>query len=219
MSGALGVACVERYGDASVALVALHSVADWRRCYTNLEKLAGMQEAVFGLSDPFDDLLNASDAYEDARYATLACLKHPHTTTGSDNDRPGPSSPPSHSIDFSRTSGTCLAYDDCKMDLLREGLRRQVSPYNITPLRFKCMQDYDRSNGTDYLVTVLEYARNLRHHTRACESLSIHRGTLDYRLKKVRQLFGIDVDSPDTLADIHLLYEAGALSIEEKHSE
>lgn len=65
------------------------------------------------------------------------------------------------------------------------------------------LDEYDRQNGTELLVTLEKYLANNRSVQKAGDELFIHRNTINYRLKKIEEISGISLDfSSDHL---HLL--------------
>lgn len=56
----------------------------------------------------------------------------------------------------------------------------------------------DREKGTDYLRTLKAYFDNNYQPTAAAAALFIHRSTLSYRLEKIAELTGADINDPDT---------------------
>ena len=55
------------------------------------------------------------------------------------------------------------------------------------------LEEYDRTYDTEYLVTLREYLRNSCRSSETCESLHIHRNTLNYRINKIEHLAGLDL--------------------------
>lgn len=64
--------------------------------------------------------------------------------------------------------------------------------------------EYDRQHGTPYLETLSAYLRT-GCRTKACsDELGVHVTTLRYRLTRIEELFGIDVESPDRRFSVEL---------------
>lgn len=59
---------------------------------------------------------------------------------------------------------------------------------------------YDAQNGTAYVQTLEAYLRCRNHLTPAAKELYLDRGTLRYRLQKIQELLGVDLEQPATAA-------------------
>ncbi len=56
---------------------------------------------------------------------------------------------------------------------------------------------HDRTNGTDYLPTLAAYLREGCRSQACADAMGLHVTTLRYRLSRIRELFGIDVETPE----------------------
>ncbi len=56
---------------------------------------------------------------------------------------------------------------------------------------------HDRENGTPYLETLSTYLQESCRSQACADSLGLHVTTLRYRLSRIQELFGIDVETPD----------------------
>lgn len=68
------------------------------------------------------------------------------------------------------------------------------------------MVEHDRSHGSEYGVSVDAYLRAFGDTVTAAHGLGVHANTLRYRLRRARELFGVDLDDPTgrLLADVGL---------------
>ncbi len=64
--------------------------------------------------------------------------------------------------------------------------------------------EYDREHGTDLVVSLETYFEQKRSWQSASQKLSIHRQTLIYRMKRVEELTGRQLDDLDDLTELHL---------------
>ena len=64
--------------------------------------------------------------------------------------------------------------------------------------------DYDKRHHSGLLVTLAQYFDSGCNIDQAAAVLSIHRSTLKYRLKRVRDLLGQDLNDGSTRLDLHL---------------
>jgi len=55
---------------------------------------------------------------------------------------------------------------------------------------------HDQEKGTQYFATLREYLLQERDIPKTSEALIIHRTTLQYRLKKIQSLLGVDLEDP-----------------------
>jgi sugar diacid utilization regulator len=64
--------------------------------------------------------------------------------------------------------------------------------------------DYDKRHHSDLLVTLAQYFDSGCNIDQAAAVLSVHRSTLKYRLKRVRELLGQDLNDGSARLDLHL---------------
>jgi DNA-binding PucR family transcriptional regulator len=64
--------------------------------------------------------------------------------------------------------------------------------------------DYDKRHHSDLLVTLAQYFDSGCNVDQAAAALSVHRNTLKYRLKRVRELLGQDLNDGPTRTNLHL---------------
>lgn len=65
------------------------------------------------------------------------------------------------------------------------------------------LNDYDRKNHTEFVMTLRAYLQNDRNATKTAEALHIHRSTFFYRIKKIEELLDISITDSKLL----FLYE------------
>jgi hypothetical protein len=68
--------------------------------------------------------------------------------------------------------------------------------------------DYDREHDADLVQTVSAYMECGGNQEQTSEALIIHRSTLKYRLKRIREISGHDLSDPDTHLHVHLATRA-----------
>ena len=66
------------------------------------------------------------------------------------------------------------------------------------------LEEYDRMYAAEYLKTLREYLRNSCRSSETCESMHIHRNTLNYRINKIEHLTGIDLGNEYTRTHLSL---------------
>lgn len=96
--------------------------------------------------------------------------------------------------------GRVGSYDSHKLTLLVEALQREACAHNVVPEFLRAMKAYDGAHGSSFAATLEALVACGGSKALTCERLLIHRSTLDYRLGRIRELFGID----PLAADVHL---------------
>ena len=64
---------------------------------------------------------------------------------------------------------------------------------------FLALEEQDRAFGTEYLHTVRTYLEHGQNAGETARALNVHRNTVDYRMEKVRDRFGLDLTRDDVL--------------------
>ena len=67
--------------------------------------------------------------------------------------------------------------------------------------------EYDLTYGTKYAQTAYDYLRFDRNPSRTAEHLNIHRNTIDYRIKRIEELFGVNLGSQETAFSFGFSYK------------
>lgn len=70
---------------------------------------------------------------------------------------------------------------------------------------------YDRTQGTDLVETLTAYFGHKSNLSRTAEALFVHRNTLIYRMERIREISGLDLDNPETRLSIQLALRAHRL--------
>jgi hypothetical protein len=70
------------------------------------------------------------------------------------------------------------------------------------------LQRADDSRGSDLVQTLAQYLDHGGNYDSTAESLTIHRSTLRYRLKSIRQITGFDLADPETRLNLHVATRA-----------
>lgn len=82
--------------------------------------------------------------------------------------------------------------------------KAQCKPFlNDSPLTQ--LETFDRQNGTEYLRTVQIYLRCAGNIKQTADQLCVHKNTVFYRLTKLREELGFDLNQPDTLSLLNCL--------------
>ena len=73
------------------------------------------------------------------------------------------------------------------------------------------MEKYDRQNNTQYLETLKVWLRHRMDYSAAAKALNLHRNSLYYRMERIHELFGIELDDMNTDIQLYLSLCAGGL--------
>lgn len=71
--------------------------------------------------------------------------------------------------------------------------------------------EYDRAQGTDLVETLSAYFTHKGNLSQTAEALFVHRNTLLYRMERIREISGLDLDNPETRLSIQLALRARRL--------
>ncbi|GAA5123595.1 PucR family transcriptional regulator [Haloechinothrix salitolerans] len=86
-----------------------------------------------------------------------------------------------------------------------------ADPGDIEDLARQWLDDlltYDREHGGDLVATLSAFLDCGGNHEQTADTLLIHRSTLKYRLKRIREVSGHDLGDPDTHLHLHLATRA-----------
>jgi sugar diacid utilization regulator len=70
------------------------------------------------------------------------------------------------------------------------------------------LMDYDSAHGSQLVMTLSEYLECGGNYDATARVLSVHRNTLKYRLRRIREVSGHDLGLPDTLFNLQLAVRA-----------
>jgi hypothetical protein len=79
---------------------------------------------------------------------------------------------------------------------------------------YRKIEEYDLDNGTEYLATLRELLYSTGDHARICSDMHIHRNTLNYRLGRLQDIAGIDLNDSATLFHLYLTFRMVDNSVE-----
>jgi DNA-binding PucR family transcriptional regulator len=68
--------------------------------------------------------------------------------------------------------------------------------------------DYDALHGSQLVMTLSEYLERGGSYDASAQALSVHRSTLKYRLRRIREVSGYDLGLPDTQFNLQLATRA-----------
>ncbi|WP_431247892.1 PucR family transcriptional regulator [Leifsonia xyli] len=70
--------------------------------------------------------------------------------------------------------------------------------------------DHDLQHHTDLVRTLTAYLDSGGNYDRTSAALVIHRSTLRYRLRRIRELCGLDINDPEAHLNLHIAVRARA---------
>ncbi|TNC28251.1 PucR family transcriptional regulator [Amycolatopsis alkalitolerans] len=71
-----------------------------------------------------------------------------------------------------------------------------------------CLIDYDARRGADLVATLTQYLEHGGNYDATASRLSVHRSTLKYRLQRIRELTGLEINDPDVHFNLQLATRA-----------
>jgi PucR family transcriptional regulator, purine catabolism regulatory protein len=71
--------------------------------------------------------------------------------------------------------------------------------------------EYDRAQGTDLVETLTAFFAHKANLSQTAEALFVHRNTLLYRMERIKEISGLDLDNPETRLSIQLALRANRL--------
>ena len=111
-------------------------------------------------------------------------------------------------------SQVICAYEQVRIpDMLLTPMETKEAPLFIREKELALYQ-YDQANGTEYFRTLYSYILHSRRLQDVSDELHIHKNTVNYRVKRVKELFDLDLD--DAAVRLGLFLSFQALSLMEK---
>lgn len=97
-------------------------------------------------------------------------------------------------------------YEDCQIQIIKNTLHRNVKPPMPLPQLLQALCEYDKENNTFYEQTLICYLNNFGDKQKTTAQLSIHRNTLKYRLNKIEEIYGVNLEDTCFLRKLFLSY-------------
>jgi purine catabolism regulator len=91
-----------------------------------------------------------------------------------------------------------LFYADMGLYRLLLGLRDQAEVRRFYSETLGRLVDYDREHNTDLVATLRAFFEQNANASETARKLFVHRNTLNYRLRRIAEIIGLDLDSADT---------------------
>ena len=95
-----------------------------------------------------------------------------------------------------RSERWMLPFPDCALDALLDSIQPPMQPVHLVAPELLILMAHDAAHDTRYFETLRAYLLLERDIPRTSEYLIIHRTTLLYRLRKIRELVPVKLDDP-----------------------
>lgn len=90
-------------------------------------------------------------------------------------------------------------FSEVVLDYIMEQSNRELPLDLICSQQILAIRQYDREHQADFYTTLDAYIRNKFNAVQTAKELQIHRSTFLYRMDRLQNLFGLDLDHQDTL--------------------
>lgn len=108
-------------------------------------------------------------------------------------------------------------FDDIAMDYISDICCQEFRPEDLCAHELNILREYDRENKTELYKTLVTYILNERNTVATSAKLYVGRSTLFYRLRKIKQITGLDTEH--MAQPVQNLYLRFSIYIMEKISE
>lgn len=109
----------------------------------------------------------------------------------------------------------CQPFPHIALSYLLRNSVGELDLHTACSASLRILRKNDREKGSDYYNTLREYIRSNCQPVQAAKSLFLHRGTLTYRLNKICELTGLDLNDRDTVLYLDLSFRIVDLYQEE----
>lgn len=90
----------------------------------------------------------------------------------------------------------CFYFKDCALDYMSHKVCEDISSDYLCAAEIRTLMDYDEKHNTKLGETLETYLTLERNVVQTARALFIHRSTLFYRLDRIHQITGLDLDNP-----------------------
>jgi sugar diacid utilization regulator len=111
-------------------------------------------------------------------------------------------------FDLARASGGVAVYEELGVFQLFAEVENRESVEHFVHSWLGRLVDYDADHGTDLVDTLRAYLALGGSYDITARSLAVHRSTLKYRLRRIREISGHDLNSPDVRFNLELASRA-----------
>lgn len=89
------------------------------------------------------------------------------------------------------------SFSDCALEYMLGSIRSGLEPRYLAAPEWLALRQFDQEHDTRYFDTLRTYLLMERDIPKTARALIVHRTTLIYRLKKIGELTGLDLENPD----------------------
>jgi len=95
-------------------------------------------------------------------------------------------------------------FADHALDYMLRRLPGELDAAHLAAPALRILREHDRRDGSDYVRTLGHYIGCGMNAQRAAREMFIHRTTMAYRLNRIRELTGLDLDNAREMLYVHL---------------
>jgi DNA-binding PucR family transcriptional regulator len=106
--------------------------------------------------------------------------------------------------DRSREPDGAVSYEDMGIARVFGGIAQRDEVDRFVRQWLGALLDYDQARRTELVSTLATYLDLGRSYDETARALMIHRSTLRYRLKRIRELASLDLNETETELNVHL---------------
>jgi sugar diacid utilization regulator len=89
-------------------------------------------------------------------------------------------------------------FDDYILDIILRNSCRDMLPEALYPEGFLALERHDKLKGSNYVDTLQAFLECNMNIAETIKKIYVHRNTFLYRIEKIKELLGMDLDDPDT---------------------
>jgi PucR family transcriptional regulator, purine catabolism regulatory protein len=163
-----------------------HGIESARLIAESIRRQAGTEfpndSVAIGIGRPVDALIGLRDSYREARQALSMARR--------------------------LASPNALYFGELNVYRLLFLLEHSPELSSFCQETIGTLVEYDRAQGTDLVETLNAYFAHKGNLSQTAEALFVHRNTLLYRMERIREISGLDLDNPETRLSIQLALRA-----------
>ncbi|WKY45034.1 helix-turn-helix domain-containing protein [Eubacteriaceae bacterium ES2] len=95
-------------------------------------------------------------------------------------------------------------FSDYVLDYLFEQMTKDLPAANLSSPILSRLEEYDQKNDTEYVKTLSVYLKNNMNALKTAKELCIHRGTIVYRLERIKEIGKLDFENTDELLHVNI---------------
>ena len=168
-----------------ILLSNIEGLADYGERAGKIAELLAKHNLRSGVSYLYDNILDTRIFRDQADYALLCCIQV-------------------NEADYA-------FYRQYAFDAMVTSMIKNMSVLSFEPPGLRLLRDYDRENNAELYRTLREYIVTFKDTAATLKRLHIHRNTLPYRLRKIEEMTGFNLDDAKLCSQLlfFYLYEMG----------